>query len=249
MLLDLQSQFLESIYEQKTDFLQHVVPSHHLSASQSLKIYQDSVYANLIIALSDIYPVCKALVGDEFFDAMAERYIHSQPPNSDRLDDYGANFFEFIAHFEPAKELPYLPDMAKLEWAGHCVFHAEDSDYAETNGLLQNESIDPMDLMASNIPALQALSLDYAVHLLWQMHWEDNWQEMDLHPQPTHLVVWRPESDIFINEIEASEQAWFTQLQSAVPLWQLAESQPEFDTLFVSKLQKQQLTLIKPTTT
>ncbi len=63
-----------------------------------------------------IYPVCCQLVGEIFFNATALSFINQCPCLSPDLGDYGKQFPDFIANFEPVKHLPYLSDVAHLEW-------------------------------------------------------------------------------------------------------------------------------------
>jgi hypothetical protein len=48
---------------------------------------------------------------------MARSYVALAPPSSPIMLDYGAGFPDFIGAFEPAKCLPYLQDVARIERA------------------------------------------------------------------------------------------------------------------------------------
>jgi hypothetical protein len=65
-------------------------------------------------------------VGAGFFAYAADGYIRRHPPASGNLHDFGGDFAGFLAGFEPARALAYLPDVARLEWAWHRAFHAAD---------------------------------------------------------------------------------------------------------------------------
>ena len=54
-------------------------------------------------------------------------FIEGEPPRSPVLLRYGAGFPAFVAGFPPAAPVPYLADMASLEWAWHAAYHAEDA--------------------------------------------------------------------------------------------------------------------------
>jgi len=68
--------------------------------------------------------VIKLLVGEAFFDAVAGHFVRAHPPSSPLMMFYGSEFPVFLEGFEPAKQLPYLPDMARLEHARRLAFHA-----------------------------------------------------------------------------------------------------------------------------
>jgi hypothetical protein len=95
--------------------------------SRRFGVYRNNVHASLIDVLAGRFPVVARLVGEEFFRAMARIYIESEPPRSAVLIRYGASLPDFVASFPPAASLPYLADMARLEWAWHAAYHAEDA--------------------------------------------------------------------------------------------------------------------------
>ena len=63
------------------------------------------------------FPVVKRLVGDKYFHAMANVFLLREPPFSPLLIHYGETFAAFVEEFEAAKPLPYLADVARLEYA------------------------------------------------------------------------------------------------------------------------------------
>ncbi len=95
--------------------------------SRRFGVYRNNVYASLIDVLAGRFPVVARLVGEEFFRAMARAYVEDEPPRSAVLLRYGAGFPAFVAGFPPAAPVPYLADMASLEWAWHAAYHAKDA--------------------------------------------------------------------------------------------------------------------------
>ncbi|MEO0443102.1 MAG: DNA-binding domain-containing protein [Pseudomonadota bacterium] len=89
-------------------------------------VYQNNVFYSLSQALSDLYPVVKQLVGDDFFNGLAQAYIRQYPPSRAAMVYFGEGFSEFLANFEHAQSLPYLVDIAALELARHQSYHAAD---------------------------------------------------------------------------------------------------------------------------
>ncbi len=91
-------------------------------------VYRNNVIVSLVGALGDTFPVVKQLVGDEFFAAMAGVHVRAHPPTSPVLAHYGEGFADWLASFAPAQSLPYLPDMARLEFARLKALHAADAE-------------------------------------------------------------------------------------------------------------------------
>src|SRR5262249_36772420 len=88
-----------------------------------LSVYRRNVLANQHDALAATYPVVRRLVGDAFFRESATRYALAHPSDSGDLHRFGAHLAAFLAAYAPARELSYLPDVARLEWAVARSFH------------------------------------------------------------------------------------------------------------------------------
>ena len=63
-----------------------------------------------------------------FFNAAVDAYVRACPSTSGDLNVYGDAFGEFLAGYPPAADLPYLPDVARLEWAVDEAGRAADRD-------------------------------------------------------------------------------------------------------------------------
>ncbi|MEO6781625.1 MAG: DNA-binding domain-containing protein [Bradyrhizobium sp.] len=103
-------------------------------------VYRNNVVAGLIETLTAAFPAVHRIVGAGFFRAMAGAYAVAEPPRSPILLDYGAGFADFIAGFEPASMLPYLPDVARIERAWTEAYHAPDASSLEAADL---RAVDP----------------------------------------------------------------------------------------------------------
>jgi hypothetical protein len=91
-----------------------------------LALYRGNVSAAWEKTLANAYPVVRALVGDEFFGGLARAYGRAHPSVSGDLNRFGARFAEFIDAFEHTRSLPYLGDVALLEWSVHGAHCAAD---------------------------------------------------------------------------------------------------------------------------
>src|SRR5271168_2780237 len=76
-----------------------------------LNIYRNTFVSGVTKALRLPYPAINRLVGGDFFEGAAARFIAQHPPRAAYLDEYGAEFSEFLRSFEPAAALVYLADV------------------------------------------------------------------------------------------------------------------------------------------
>ena len=70
----------------------------------------------------------RAVGGRGFLPRHGPCLRHAEPPRSPLLFQYGGSFADFIAGFAPAAPLPYLRDMARLEYAQGLAYHAADRE-------------------------------------------------------------------------------------------------------------------------
>jgi hypothetical protein len=86
-----------------------------LTAQPAFAIYRNTVMKGCVDALQANYPAINRLVGEEWLRAAAVVYARDALPAQPMLLEYGADFADFLAQFESAAELPYLPGVARLD--------------------------------------------------------------------------------------------------------------------------------------
>jgi hypothetical protein len=122
-LPDLQAAFAAHVVGPDRDPLVASVVGDSIPATARLRVYRHHVFHSLATALSATFPTVQALVGEEFFRDMAQAFVANALPLQPVLSEYGAEFAAFLADYEPARELPYLSDIARLDWALNVAFH------------------------------------------------------------------------------------------------------------------------------
>jgi hypothetical protein len=136
-------------------------------AAQRFAVYRNNVAHSLCKALGRRYPVVERLVGAEFFTAMARVYIEAEPPNSPQLFLWGEGFARFLQGFSPVQSLPYLPDIARLEWQRGLAYHAADVIVVEGSALAR-AATDPARYGLVLHPSVGLIRSHYAVATIWQ---------------------------------------------------------------------------------
>jgi hypothetical protein len=87
----------------------------HLLAQPGFAVYRNTVTKGCVDALQANYPAIARLVGEAWFRAATVVFARAHPPSYPALLDYGAGFADFLAAFPPARELSYLPGVARIE--------------------------------------------------------------------------------------------------------------------------------------
>lgn len=141
-LHDLQRAFLASLLGLGDEAVLEHVAAADIGAESRLEIHRNTFLGSLTATLRMAFPVVVQLVGAEFFESAARIFIERSPPVSAYLNEYGAQLPAFLEGFEPAASLPYLADVARLEWAVSTAVNAPDAeplDLARLATLSQHE--------------------------------------------------------------------------------------------------------------
>ncbi len=173
VLREQQEGFARSVVEGVDETYAQTICEYGLSGSRRLGIYQHSVSNGLCDALAGVFEVVKKLVGDEFFAHVAESYVREHPSTSGNVHDFGRTFPEYLETFLGLEALPYLPDVARLEWAYHGSFHSPVEKILNTEKLAQvpESKYDQLTLFLS--PACYLLRSNFPVLRIWQVNQDD----------------------------------------------------------------------------
>lgn len=169
-LPELQRAFAAGVFTDEAATIARHIHDGRFPAARHLQVYRNNVFENLANALKAVYPVVERLVGTGFFGYAADSYIRRHPPASGNLHDFGDLFAEFLSSFEPACELVYLPDVARLEWARHRAFHAAEHAPLAIERLAAIPPEQYGQLQFRLHPSMQLIASDYPILRIWQVN-------------------------------------------------------------------------------
>jgi hypothetical protein len=185
-----------------------------------LAVYRNNVMVSLLGVLADTFPVTRELVGEAFFRAMGQCFVRARPPQSPVMAEYGAGFADFIASFAPAGTLPYLPDVARLEWLRVVALHAADAEplpAARIAALLAEQP----DLGAWRLrlhPSFAVLRSDYAAVSIWAAHQGAGDLALIDPDQGESAWIVRPDLEVTVIPIDSAGGAFAAALLDGLPL-------------------------------
>ena len=205
-----------------------------ISPHGRMSIYHHSALGNIEHAMALTYPVTKALVGDKFFRFAIKYYANDTRPPSPNIDEYGEDFADFLAQFEPAQKLPYLPDVARLEWHYQISALAPRSQVIDSNALSAVAQEKYFSLYLHLPASAQFFSSPYPVDKIW--HWSQDNNEQDNgegeQEQPPliledeggcNILIIRPFAQVNILRILPEEQIFLRALQRGANLFEAYE--------------------------
>ena len=234
MLRDLQTEFAAALFAVRAKIGARV-RAGRFPAAQHLQVYRNNVVESLTGALRAVYPVVEKLVGDGFFRYAVHEYLRAHRPRSGNLHDFGDAFASFLAGFAPAAELPYLPDVARLEWAWHQAFHAADApafDFARL-GAVPAEQHATLRFVLH--PSARLLESDFPIVHIFEINQEgyDGDARVDLGEGGAQALVIRRELTVYVEALAAGEAALLAALAGHQPLGDAVQAalaaQPDCD--------------------
>jgi hypothetical protein len=192
-------------------------------AGERFDVYRNNVAAALIESLRSTFPVVEQLVGVDFFRAMARTYTRDTPPSSPVLLAYGGGFSDFIKGFPPASELPYLADVAQLEWQWVRAYHAADAEPVSLDVLQQLPAEKLPGARLSVHPSVAVLSFEHPALSIWRRHGDGDVGSMDdLVYGPESALVWREGVDVRATELGPGAAGFVACLQQGQTLGEAA---------------------------
>lgn len=141
-----------------------------LDPTQRLAIHRNNVRITLTEALKATFATVCRLVDERFLAYAAAEFIKDHPPQAPCLFEYGAEFPAFLDGFEPCRGVPYIGDVARLEWAINEALHAVDLPPLPAEAFSEIPVASYPDLVLGLDPSLRLVRSDWPVGAIWLAH-------------------------------------------------------------------------------
>ncbi len=217
-LLALQAGFSRALFKTPP------APPPGLIHARRFTVHRNNLYASLIEVLRARYPVIERLVGGDFFKPAASLFVSAHPPSTPVLIEYGEDFPAFLESFEPARGLPYLADVARLEWLRHVAYHAADRTPAPIASSLASVSPERAGgLTFAFHPSAGLIASPYPIVSIWETNTLDERVRPigPALPSEAALVI-RPQLQVNVLRLDAAGHAFTAALAAGETLGQAA---------------------------
>ena len=206
-------------------------------SAERIAVYRRALFSNYRAALAASYPVVKRLVGAAFFDPAVDAFVAEHPSTSGDLNVYGDAFGAFLAAYPHAVNLPYLPDVAALEWAQDEANRAADERMSPRDVLAELTIMATVDLPAARLtlaPSCRLVFSRYPILRIWQANQDDyvGDERVSLEGGPDRLLIRRETGGVTIERIGAGEHAWLGALAAGLSLGEAIEAAQDADASF-----------------
>ena len=219
-LREVQHAFRAALLDDDEAAVTRAVAGDGLAPAARLAVYRHHVLTTLTAVLEAAYPVVCRLVDRAFFGWVADRYIRRHPPAGPVLHEYGASFADFLAGFPPCRELPYLGDVARLEWALRAAQHADDAVPLDLPRLADVPANAVPQLTFTLDPSLAVLASPWPIDRIWRANQPEAPSDtlVDLAAGGACLQVWRDGDDVSLRRLDPATHAFRAALAAGAPL-------------------------------
>jgi hypothetical protein len=183
----------------------------------ALAVYRNTALKGRIDALEANYPTVVQMVGQEWFRAAARDFVEERPGGDAVLADYGADFPDWLARFEPARDMAYLAPCARLDRAWTEAHLAEDAVSLDAR-----QAADLGLALAGRTgrlrPSVRLFRFEWTAPSLWLAHrYPVSGVALDWRVQSEHLLIHRPVDDVEARLLTPAEWAFLDACRLARP--------------------------------
>jgi hypothetical protein len=206
-------------------------------SDQRIAVYRHTIFANYRNALGATYRVVRELTGKPFFDTAVDAFVAAYPSTGGDLNIYGDAFPAFLATYPHAAQLPYLPDVARLEWAMDEAHRAADAegDAHRTLSVLATIPADDVALQRFTVdPSCRLLRSAFPVLRIWQAHQDTASGDLSIEfgAGDDYLLVRREDGRVVVERVGAGDFAWLAALAAGADLAQALDAAFDADATF-----------------
>ncbi len=232
-LPDLQAAFAAHVAGDERHELVASVIGDSISAEARLRVHRHHVFSGLAKSLAATFPTVQVLVGEAFFQAMARAFAAGCLPAQPVLSEYGAGFAEFIEGYAPAYGLPYLADVARLDWALNTAFHSPAEPRLTSAGLAAIPAEELPGKSVSLAAGAAIVRSRYPIDRIWRVARSRASDEtVDLGSGEARLLVLRGPDDAGFISLGAGEACFLQALEDSVTLEEAAGTASAVDDAF-----------------
>ena len=202
-LLSLQRRLYRALCND-TEALESLGPA----AARRLAVHRTTITAGLGQILANVFPTLRRVVGLPTFTTLVSDFVSAALPRHPVLSAYGGDFPAFLAIQPIAHALPYIADLARVEWARQDSFFAANAPTFDLGALTINDINAASTLRLRLHPATRIVGSPFPVHRIWRL----NQSDVETKDIPVvdmsvgeHVIVTRPGDEVVTRVISQAD--------------------------------------------
>lgn len=214
----LQQQFMAALYDPAAPGPLDAIAGHGLTPEARMRIYRRSCVETQAAALRVTYPAVAALVGEAYFEQAARGYRRAYPSRSGNLQAFGDALAAYLGTLPGCRSLPYLPDVARLEWLRQLTILAPESAPLDPEALASAIRSAGDALRPVTHPSLHLLASRYPVLTIWDYALHPGNDELELGEMGESVALWREDGEVAMAALDPASFACIDAIMRAAPL-------------------------------
>lgn len=195
-------------------------------AEQRLRIYSDAYRLRLLEVLANDFPVTKALLGEDAFDAVALDYLDAHPSTHPSLRHFGHAFADWVQ--QRCQRPRGLHALARFEWMQGLAFDAADAD-ALTFAAIASLAADAWPVLRLHLqPSVRMLALACNAPALVDAHARGEALPALRGVPSADWLLWRRDGDVHWRRLDADEAGLLQAIANGECFAQLCERASAF---------------------
>ena len=184
-----------------------------------LAVYAGGYQTRVREALAEVYEAVHRVLGEGPFEALSRAYAERHPSHDYNLSLTGRHLPEFLAGSSWAERLPFLPDLARLEWTVCRAFHAADRPPCDVRPLAAL----PLDawtgVRVGFQPSVAIVSSAWPVLDLWEARQQPSGTiDIALVNRPQDVLVFRRGLEVRCARLDVGQKRVLERLLAGEPL-------------------------------
>ena len=199
-------------------------PQRGTSGTERLAVYAQGYVTRMREALAEVYEAVHHVLGEQRFSVLAAEYALRYPSDNYNLNFAGRHLPEFLAAAPPTERLPFLPDLARLEWLVCLAFHADDQTCLDPASLssLAPERWSQLRLIFQ--PSVGMVASSWPIQDLRQArHQPRETINIDVSNRPQRVLVFRQQLQVTCELISEAQQRFLERLLQGCLLGEACE--------------------------
>lgn len=179
-----------------------------VAGEKRLAVYASGYLDRSRQGLAETYPAVEHILGRSTFARLSFEYAERHPSHDYNLSAVGRGLPDFLIAHTLTKRLPFLPDLARLEWAITQAFHAHEAPPMDKAAL---QAISPDQWGSMRLvfqKSVHGIVSDWPILELWKARTEARESiDIDLVNHPQRVLVRREGTRVHCEALEAESFA------------------------------------------
>jgi hypothetical protein len=180
--------------------------SEDFPAARRLGIYAEAYFSRIVESMEADYPRLRSVLGEVQFQKLMAEYLKAFPSKTHNIGEVGRHLPKFVADYPVSDELPFLSELANLEWQSIESFYAPAEDLFDSSMLGGLDDSDWAELQVKISSSVRLLRSKWPLEKFWPNEGleSENWESGSVSDS---FLLWRRAGEVRFAKLAAWEGA------------------------------------------